>query len=81
MLDRATIEGIEAEHDAKPHERALQKALAREVTIMVHGEREYENALKASEILFGRATADVLRAIDEKTLLAVFEGIPTSSHF
>lgn len=77
MLDRATIEGIEAEHDAKPHERALQKALAREVTIMVHGEREYENALKASEILFGRATADVLRAIDEKTLLAVFEGVPT----
>ncbi len=77
MLDRATIEGIEAEHDAKPHERALQKALAREVTIMVHGEREYENALKASEILFGRATADVLREIDEKTLLAVFEGVPT----
>ena len=77
MLDQATIEGIEAEHEAKPHERALQKALAREVTIMVHGEKEYENALKASEILFGKATADVLREIDEKTLLAVFDGVPT----
>lgn len=77
MLDQATIASLEAEHAEKPHERALQKALAREVTIMVHGEKEYENALKASEILFGKATADVLRGIDEKTLLAVFEGVPT----
>lgn len=77
MLDQATIAGLGAEHAEKPHERALQKALAREVTIMVHGEKEYENALKASEILFGKATADVLREIDEKTLLAVFDGVPT----
>lgn len=77
MLDQATIASLEAEHAEKPHERALQKALAREVTIMVHGEKEYENALKASEILFGKATADVLREIDEKTLLAVFDGVPT----
>lgn len=77
MLDQATIASLEAEHAEKPHERALQKALAREVTIMVHGEKEYENALKASEILFGKATADVLREIDEKTFLAVFDGVPT----
>ena len=77
MLDQAIIASLEAEHAEKPHERALQKALAREVTIMVHGEKEYENALKASEILFGKATADVLREIDEKTLLAVFDGVPT----
>lgn len=77
MLDQATIASLEAEHAEKPHERALQKALAREVTIMVHGEKEYENALKASEILFGKAIADVLRGIDEKTLLAVFDGVPT----
>lgn len=77
MLDQATIASLEAEHAEKPHERALQKALAREVTIMVHGEKELENALQASEILFGKATADVLRTIDEKTFLAVFDGVPT----
>ena len=77
MLDQATIASLEAEHAEKPHERALQKALAREVTIMVHGEKELENALQASEILFGKATADALRAIDEKTFLAVFDGVPT----
>lgn len=77
MLDQATIASLEAEHAEKPHERALQKALAREVTIMVHGEKELENALQASEILFGKATADALRGIDEKTFLAVFDGVPT----
>ena len=77
MLDQATIASLEAEHAEKPHERALQKALAREVTIMVHGEKELENALQASEILFGKATADALRTIDEKTFLAVFDGVPT----
>lgn len=77
LLDQATIASLEAEHAEKPHERALQKALAREVTIMVHGEKELENALQASEILFGKATADALRTIDEKTFLAVFDGVPT----
>ena len=77
MLDQVTIASLEAEHAEKPHERALQKALAREVTIMVHGEKELENALQASEILFGKATADALRGIDEKTFLAVFDGVPT----
>lgn len=77
LLDQDTIANLEAEHGEKPHERALQKALAREVTIMVHGEAEYIKALKASEILFGKATADELRSLDERTLLAVFDGVPT----
>ena len=77
MLSREEIEALEAEHAERPNERPLQKALAREVTVMVHGEAEYTNALQASEILFGKATAETLRKIDEPTLLAVFDGVPT----
>ena len=77
MLDRPTIEAAIAEHRACPEQRSLQKLLAREVTVMVHGEKEYENALKASAMLCGKATADDLRALDEKTFLAVFDGVPT----
>ena len=77
MLDRETIEAAIAEHTQDPGQRRLQKLLAKEVTIMVHGEKEYENALKASQMLFGKATAVDLRSLDEKTFLAVFEGVPT----
>ncbi|MBO4475501.1 MAG: tyrosine--tRNA ligase [Bacteroidales bacterium] len=77
MLDRQTIEDAIAAHAACPERRELQKLLAREVTIMVHGEQEYENAVKASGILFGKATADDLRSLDEKTFLDVFDGVPT----
>ncbi|MGP1362354.1 MAG: tyrosine--tRNA ligase [Bacteroides sp.] len=77
LLDKPTIEQLEAEQQEKPHERALQKALAREVTTMVHGEVEYQKAVKASDILFGKATAETLREIDEQTFLAVFAGVPT----
>ena len=77
MLPKEEIETLEADHAARPHERPLQKRLAREVTVMVHGETEYEKALQASEILFGKATAETLRSVDEATLLAVFEGVPT----
>ncbi len=77
LLDKPTIEQLEAEQQEKPHERALQKALAREVTTMVHGEAEYQKAVKASDILFGKATAETLREIDEQTFLAVFAGVPT----
>ena len=76
MLDRETIEGLVAAHREAPHLRGLQKALAREVTCMVHGEEEYRRAVEASEILFGGATAEVLRGIDEQTFLQVFEGVP-----
>ena len=76
MLDRETIEGLVAAHREAPHLRGLQKALAREVTCMVHGEEEYRRAVEASEILFGGATAEALRGIDEQTFLQVFEGAP-----
>ena len=77
MLDRETIETAIENHRACPERRELQKLLAREVTVMVHGEAEYENAVKASQMLFGKATADDLRSLDEKTFLAVFDGVPT----
>ena len=77
MLDRETVEGAIENHRACPERRELQKLLAREVTVMVHGEAEYENAVKASQMLFGKATADDLRSLDEKTFLAVFDGVPT----
>ena len=56
--------------------RLLQKRLAQEVTVMVHGEEEYNKAIEASNILFGGSTADALRSLDEDTLLAVFDGVP-----
>ncbi len=77
MLDRETIETAIENHRTCPERRELQRLLAREVTIMVHGEAEYENAVKASQMLFGKATADDLRSLDEKTFLAVFDGVPT----
>ncbi|MBR4133152.1 MAG: tyrosine--tRNA ligase, partial [Bacteroidales bacterium] len=77
MLDRETIESAIEAHRACPERRELQRLLAREVTIMVHGEKEYDNAVKASQMLFGKATAEDLRSLDEKTFLAVFDGVPT----
>ena len=77
MLDRATIEAAIEEHLQDPGRRSLQKLLAKEVTIMVHGQKEYENALAASQMLFGNSTSEALRALDEKTFLAVFAGVPT----
>ena len=59
-----------------PHLRVLQKRLAQEVTIMVHSEADYNAAVEASGILFGNATSDALKKLDEATLLAVFEGVP-----
>ena len=77
MLDKDVIDAAIAEHREDPGQRRLQKLLAREITVMVHGEDEYEKALKASQMLFGKATADDLRSLDEKTFLDVFDGVPT----
>ena len=77
MLDKQTIESAIAAHKECPEKRELQKLLAKEVTVMVHGEKEYETAVKASQMLFGKATTEDLRALDEKTFLAVFDGVPT----
>ncbi|EMS31705.1 Tyrosyl-tRNA synthetase [Mariniradius saccharolyticus AK6] len=75
-LDRNTIESLEAEHAQAPHLRLLQKEIAKQVTIMVHSEAEYEMAVKASEILFGKSSTADLAALDERTFLQVFEGVP-----
>jgi tyrosyl-tRNA synthetase len=76
FLDKETIDGLIAEHKEAPHTRTLQKRLAEEVTILVHDEDALQNALKATQILFGKSTADDLKALDEQTLLDVFEGVP-----
>ena len=76
LLDRATIDALVAEHDAAPHLRTLQKRLAEEITVMIHSREEYEKAVEASQILFGGATSEALRRLDEQTLLQVFEGVP-----
>ena len=76
LLDRGTIEGLIAEHEAAPHLRVLQKRLAEEITTMIHSREEYEKAVEASAILFGGATSEALRRLDEQTLLQVFEGVP-----
>jgi tyrosyl-tRNA synthetase len=76
VLDKATIESLEAEHAAAPHLRILQREIAKEVTVLVHGESEYQMAVKASEILFGKSSTDDLASLDERTFLQVFEGVP-----
>ena len=75
-LDKATIDDITAQHQADPGQRLLQKRLAKEVTIMVHSQEDYNMAIEASNILFGKATKESLLKIDEETLLSVFEGVP-----
>jgi tyrosyl-tRNA synthetase len=76
LLDQETIESTEAAHAEAPHQRQLQKRLAEEVTSMVHGRDQYEMAVAASELLFGKSTAEELRKIDERTFLSVFDGVP-----
>ena len=75
-IEKEEIEALIAEHQKAPHLRLLQKRLAKEVTVMVHSEDDYNAAVDASNILFGNATSEALRKLDEDTLLAVFEGVP-----
>ena len=76
FLDKEEIEKLIAEHNEAPHQRSLQKRLAEEVTITVHSQEDLENAVKASEILFGKSTSADLKSLNEKTFLDVFEGVP-----
>ncbi len=76
ILPPAEIDTLIERHRENPGLRELQKVLAKEITILIHGEEAYNSALEASNILFGKATADSLRKLDEDTLLAVFEGVP-----
>ncbi len=70
------IEGLEVEHAQAPHMRAMQRALAEELTARVHSSTDLENAINASEVLFGKATSEALMSLDEATVLDVFEGVP-----
>ena len=76
FLDKEEIEKLIAEHNEAPHQRSLQKRLAEEVTVTVHSQEDLENAVKASEILFGKSTSADLKSLNEKTFLDVFEGVP-----
>lgn len=75
-LEKAEIDSLIAEHTTATHLRILQKRLAKEVTVMVHSEEDYKAAIEASNILFGNATSEALKRLDEDTLLAVFDGVP-----
>ncbi len=76
ILDQKTISEITALHKAAPHERLLQRRLAEEVTVMVHSREDFESAVEASQILFGKGTTESLKRMNENTFLSVFEGVP-----
>ena len=76
LLSREEIEELERQHAEAPHLRILQKAIAKDVTIRVHSEAGYELAVKASEVLFGKATVDTLRSIKADEFDVIFEGVP-----
>lgn len=78
LLSKEEIEALEAEHKEAPHLRIVQKAIAKDVTIRVHGKEQYDLAVKASEVLYGKATLEVLQELDEKTFTSIFEGVPTT---
>lgn len=76
LLSREEIEALESEHAQAPERRVLQKALAKDITFRVHSEKDYETAVAASELLFGKGTTEQLNALDRETILSVFEGVP-----
>ena len=79
LFGKEEIETLEAEHAAAPHERALQKALAKDITVRVHSEADYQAAIDASQILFGKSTKENLKSLPEESFLAVFEGVPQAT--
>ena len=76
LFTKDEIEAMEKQHAEAPEQRILQKALAKDITIRVHGEEAYNTAIAASELLFGKATTEQLNALDRDTLMSVFEGVP-----
>jgi tyrosyl-tRNA synthetase len=76
LLQKTEIDALISEHKEAPHARALQKKLAEEITIMVHSKQELDAAIEASQILFGKGTAQQLKKLNEATFLSVFEGVP-----
>ncbi|MDR1758289.1 MAG: tyrosine--tRNA ligase [Bacteroidales bacterium] len=76
LFEREEVEAMEREHEVTPHLRVLQKALAKALTETVHSKADYEAALNASEILFGKGTAEHLAQLPEPLFLSIFEGVP-----
>lgn len=76
IKEKEDIEALIAEHRAAPHERKLQKELAKDITVRVHSLADYEMALEASQILFGKSTSENLKKLSEEDFLSVFEGVP-----
>jgi tyrosyl-tRNA synthetase len=79
FLDQERINSLIKEHKGTPHLRVLQKSLGEEVTVLVHGKEEYEKAIAASNILFGKSTSEDLKSLDEQTFLDVFDGVPQAT--
>ncbi len=78
LFSQNEVEDLAAQHQQAPHLRILQKALAKDITVRVHSQEDYQAAVDASEILFGKGTTEALQRLDEETLLSVFEGVPQS---
>lgn len=76
QLTKEEIDSLISEHSQAPHQRKLQQVLAKDITVRVHSQSDYDNAIKASNILFGNSTTEDLQSLDEETLLSVFEGVP-----
>ncbi len=76
LLSKEEIESLEAEHTEAPHKRLLQRALAKDITIRVHSEEDYNNAVKASEVLFGKSTKATLQQLSTDLLMEILEGVP-----
>jgi tyrosyl-tRNA synthetase len=76
LFSNEEIDSLVKEHNKAPHLRILQKKLAESITVMVHSQEDYEMAVEASQILFGRGTSEQLKKLDESTFISVFEGVP-----
>jgi tyrosyl-tRNA synthetase len=79
LLSREEIDAVCAEHDAAPHTRPLQKALAKDITIRVHSEADWQAAVESAAVLFGEGTTEALKKLSEQDLLSMFEGVPQVS--
>jgi tyrosyl-tRNA synthetase len=79
FLEREKILALATEHQKQPHLRILQRRLAEEITLMVHSGSDLENAITASNILFGKSTSEQLRNLDESMFLEIFEGVPQAN--
>ena len=80
LLDQATVNALISEHQEAPHLRLLQQRLAKEITVLVHSETDYENAVAASAIFFGKSTSDDLKALPEDVLLDAFSEMPSAEY-